>query len=102
VSDVTAPALGAWWDADAALTNVLHRLRLTDADIDADRIAALIPVAGRLIDEHLDRQLAADADPTLQHALEQVVLDLYLFAPDPLANALGIIPGGLKERWGVA
>lgn len=101
MSDVTAPALGAWWDADAALTHVLHRLRLTDADIDADRLADLIPVAGRLVDEHLDRQIAAAADATLQAALEQVVLDLYLFAPDPLVNALGMVEP-FKERWGIA
>jgi hypothetical protein len=101
MSDVTAPALGAWWDADAAVTNVLHRLRLTDADIDADRIGELVPVAGRLIDEHLDRQLAADADATLQTALEQVVIDLYLYSPDPLANALGMVEP-FRERWGVA
>jgi hypothetical protein len=101
MSDVTAPALGTWWDADEALTNVLHQLRLTDADIDVDRLADLVPVAGRLINERLDRTVAATADPTLQSALEQVVIDLYRYEPDPLANAAPRLDV-FASRWGVA
>lgn len=101
MSDVSAPALGAWEDVDAAVTHVLHRLRLTDADIDADRVADLVPVMARAIDERLDRQIAATADATLQLALEQAVLDAYLMSPDPLANAMGLA-GPFVERWGVA
>ena len=101
MSDVAAPALGTWWDGDAAATHVLHRLRLTDADIDADRIVQLVPVAGRLVNGYLDRLLVPVSEATLQQAVEQVTIDLYLYAPDPLVNAYALL-GIAKERFGVA
>jgi hypothetical protein len=101
MSDVAAPSQAEWWDADLALTNVLHRLRLTDADIDSDRIVELIPVAGRLVNDELDAVLDVAIDPTLQQAVETVTIDLYLYSPDPLVNARVLI-GSSRERFGVA
>ena len=90
----TPPATGTWWDPTATLDAVLHTLRLTDTDVDAARIAELIPVAGRLIDNHLDRLeaiLGPPPDPVVQAELERVTIVLYRAKDSPPTSAEGLM-----------
>ena len=78
---VTAPDDTVWLDAAAVTDAVLDVLRLAGDDVDADRIADLVPAAGARINDYLDRP---DTDPVpapppapLVDAINQVVLELY-------------------------
>ena len=86
------PDQSVWWDATATRDAVLHLLRLTDTDVDVAQIEALIPAAGQMINNELDRvdPLVAPPPPPLQVELERVVIRLYR-AKDvqPLAADVG-------------
>lgn len=73
------PDQTVWWDAAATATAVLEALRLADGDVDADRIDTLIPVAGAIVNDYLDRAEALPTPPPapVQWALEQTVTALY-------------------------
>lgn len=121
---VTAPDQTVWWDAPAVAASALAVLRLDETDVDADRVAGLVPAAGAQVNNYLDRT-AADPVPTpppddLADALVQVVVELYrrkdappssvdaLLASswrapslDPLAGVRACLLR-YKRRWGIA
>ena len=123
MTDIAPPATDEWWDPVSTKAAVLHQLRLREGDVDEDRVEALIPVAGHLINVYLDRP--ADSSwpvaATLQPALEQVTIELYRRKDAPLsgsndwASTAGMLPfgqvdpiaqvaaelAGQKRRWGV-
>jgi hypothetical protein len=59
MTDLPVDTVPAWVDPDQVLTDVLDVLRKTPADVDADRIEALIPTSANLVASYIDR----DADP---------------------------------------
>lgn len=120
---VVPPDQTVWWDDAATTTAVLAQLRLTDTDVDADRIGELVSAAGAAINTFLDRPDVTPPAPLplLQAALEQVTIELYrrkdagagnptdysigavvsrLGAVDPLGEVRAqLLP--YKRRWGV-
>lgn len=98
------PAQGVWWDPAATLAAVLAQLRLTGTDIDENRLEALIPAAGRHINDYLDREadISPPALPTLQAALERVTIALYYgIVGDPIDVVKAQLLAA-KERFGIA
>lgn len=79
----TPPLQDVWWDLAATKAAVLAKLRLLGTDIDAPRIEALVPVAGRLINRRLDRTVASTAEEIAVNkvALEDLVIALYTPRP---------------------
>jgi hypothetical protein len=119
-----APDDAAWWDSSTTRDAALHRLRLQSGDIDDTRVSALIPAAGYLINDFLDRCDAAPGpppNPVLQEALIIVTVNLYGKDPangtstsdfaamsvgtlgdvDPLGTVRSMLMP-FKERFGVA
>ena len=114
MSDVAAPATGVWYDLDVTTSEVLAILRLTEQDVDVERIQTLVPAAALLIDEYLDRPDVVDGPPPsakLQQALDQATVELYrrkdvstsgfVAVTSILAPLKGDLIGD-KQRWGVA
>ena len=108
-----------WWDPAATLDAVLWQLRLGGADIDATRIAACIPAAGRAITGYIDPLFdlpGPPADVALQNVLEAVTIAIY--HRDQVGATVGAIPpqsgpfdpltdvtaelDTYREQWGVA
>ena len=108
MSDIAPPSSGVWYDLDETTTAVLAILRLTEQDVDVDRIRECIPAAAWRIEAMLDDVDEVAANPALQQSLNQVTIELYRRkdAPfdvvrrilDPVRSEL--VP--LKRRWGVA
>jgi hypothetical protein len=75
------PSAGApWYDPAVTQANVLATLRLSPASADAALIAAKIPAAAKVIEQHLDRLTPLTGpppDPALQEILEGVTIRLY-------------------------
>ena len=107
-----------WWDPSATLTAVLWQLRLGGGDIDAERIAACIPAAGRAIAAYIDPVETIPGPPAagpLQVALEAVTIAIYhrdevaatVGAPapterfDPVADVAAELDT-YREQWGLA
>ena len=115
MTDVAPPATDEWWDTVLTKAAVLHQLRLREGDVDEDRVEALIPVAGQLINVYLDRPAVSPGWPVpvqLQPAIEKETIRLYdsrlstqdvvnYGAVDPLSETAATL-AGLKRRWGVA
>ena len=97
-----------WWDASATKAAVLAKLRLLSADLDAPRVEALVAVAGRQINERLDRTtpLPTELRAANQAALETLVIALYsppVRNPDgSWANPLDSIRLFGRQRRGIA
>lgn len=68
-----------WWDVAATKVAVLGKLRLAGTDVDAPRVESLVSVAGRQINERLDRTtpLPTELRTANQTALETLVIALY-------------------------
>jgi hypothetical protein len=111
---VSPPDTAVWYDPADILAEALARLRLTDADVDADRIATLIPVAARSMDFEMDRPIAPPGPPPapeLREALVLRVIDLHQIkaptantgfgAPPPFDASRDLIAPH-KQRWGWA
>ena len=101
VTDVAPPATGVWYDPAATLAAVLAILRLEQADVDETRLAALIPAAAFLIDDHLDRTVAILGPPPapgVQAALEQVTVVMYR-TKDVGATGSSWLPADVAERF---
>ena len=99
MSDVTVPPsdTSVWWDVDGTTGDVLAILRLSDVDVDAARIRALVPVAGQLINQFLAATVAPAGtmpDPVV-HALTYATVELYRQKDSPPAGAddFGLSPG---------
>ena len=67
MTDVAPPATDEWWDTVLTKAAVLHQLRLREGDVDEDRVEALIPVAGQLINVYLDRPAVSPGWPVPAH-----------------------------------
>ena len=93
---------------------MLAVLRLTDADVDAERIETLIPVAARSIDADLDRPeavLGPPPAPEIHEALIQRTVELYQSKTPNPAGGFGLPPQfgdssrrlilAHKQRWGI-
>ena len=98
-STVTPPGSAVWYDLDQSTADVLAILRLTDADVDAERIGAIVPAAAQLIDTFVDRPeaiLGPPPAPPIAQALNQLTIELYrrkdvpfeTVHPDPRPGAL--------------
>lgn len=97
---VAPPAQGDWYDLTEITADVLARLRLSEGDVDASRIEALVPVAAMHINDELDRvneltpegtidteDVDQDEDitelnpnnvtPTILEALKRLTIELY-------------------------
>jgi hypothetical protein len=117
----TPPATGVWWDPDETFAAVMQILRLPETgDVDEDRVKALIPAAGALIDYFVDRETIITGPPpppTVQTALELITVDLYrrpqtapIIAGDVAALYATLDPAApywamllpFKARWGLA
>lgn len=102
------PDVAEWYDLDATTAEVLAVLRLTDADVDADRIAHLVPSVAVQIDQYLDRCDAIAGPPPpepIQYALVRGVDELYRAKDVPTAGLsaeLRAILRPWKQRHGVA
>lgn len=86
---VAGPDLSVWWDVDAVAGAALEILRLTASDVDADRIADLVPVAGQRINYLADRRgplAAADVPVDLERDLIDLVVALYRDKDTPPAS----------------
>jgi hypothetical protein len=110
-STVTPPGSAVWYDLPAVTADVLAILRLTDADVDAERIETLVPAAAILIDQFLDRPEAVPGpppSPPITQALNQLTIEMYRRKDvpfDTVTHILGPIRSEIlhaKQRWGVA
>jgi len=110
-STVAAPGSAVWYDLAAATADVLAILRLTDADVDAERIEELVPAAAVLIDMFLDRPdavLGPPPSPPLAQALNQLTIELYRRKDVPFETVTHILDPvrseilHAKQRWGIA
>jgi hypothetical protein len=106
---VAPPNSAVWYSLADTTAAVLATLRLTDGDVDADRIEAQVPAAATLIDQYLDRVEAIPGPPPaphIQQALEQLVVELYR-RKEPNAAAARVLDPVRSEltphkrRWGV-
>jgi hypothetical protein len=95
---VAPPDQTEWWDADATTTAALEQLRLEAVDVDAVRVAELVPTAGAAINDYLDVDPYADViwpgvDPPapLADAVVQVVVELYRRKDAPASTADGMM-----------
>jgi hypothetical protein len=91
---VAPPDQAVWWDVADITAAALEVLRLTAGDLDADRIAELVPAAGQRINNHLDRTgddpVTVD-DPVLRQALvDMTVADYRAAAPTSPDLAFGV------------
>jgi hypothetical protein len=112
---VAGPDLSEWWDVADIAAAARQVLRLTDGDVDAERIVELVPAAGQRINAYLDRLDPATADPGNRQALIDMTVAMYRAAaptsPDlafgvgyPPADPLTAVRGELaanKQRWGI-
>jgi hypothetical protein len=112
-----------WWDVDTTKAAVLDILRLGDGDIDEQRIVWLVPVAGQMINQWMDRPAGVQAPDwalyPLQTAIETVTVSLYRDKDAPPTTIDGLLAGsmrpagldplievrakmrGAKQRWGI-
>lgn len=116
-----APPAENVWEVPAITEDALHRLRLTDQDVDAEQVAAACDEATEVIDQFLDR--VETYDTTLVSALHQCAVDLAIdlyrrkdapftvaasYSPeeyvtvdrDPLVKVRALLRP-YKQRWGV-
>ena len=105
------PATAVWYDLDTVTAEVLAILRLTDVDVDAERIATLVPVAAAYIDMEVDRPeaiLGPPPPPLVAEGLRTATIVLYRHKDaqfDTLHDALApvrMLVGPYKQRTGVA
>jgi hypothetical protein len=106
---VVPPDIAVWYDLEATTDAVLARLRLTEADVDTEQIKQIIPAAGVLIDEFLDRVDAIVGPPPpapIQYVLITQVDRMYrakdIPIPPALAPDLQAILRPWKQRHGLA
>lgn len=74
------PDVAVWYDIDATTDEVFGILRLTESDVDADRIRRLVPSVAVQIDQYLDRVNAIIGPPPpdpIQYALVRGCDELY-------------------------
>lgn len=115
---VTPPDVTEWWDVADIAAAVRDILRLTDSDVDAARIAELVPAAGRRLNTFWDRTTPVDpADPMARRDLIDLTVAYYRDKDTPptspdLAFGVGYRPTdplsqirasalANKRRWGV-
>ena len=97
MTDVAPPDTTVWWDPVAVQADALAVLRLADTDVDADRIADLVAVAGAAINDYLDRPADAPVPPVpaapavLVDAIVQVVVELYRRKDSPPSSVEGML-----------
>jgi hypothetical protein len=99
----TPPDQSEWWDQAVHVANVLTLLRITDGDVDADRVDQCVAAAGRHINNRLDRvdPIEPPGPPNLQVMLERVAVDLYHgIVPDP-AGLVAAQGQADRQRFGV-
>ncbi len=101
---ITPPDQTVWWDTTATLASVLSTLRLQGGDIDEQRLEALIPAAGGMINDYRDavEPLDVPAPATLQAVLERLVIDLYRGIVEDPVGWLAAQLLASKERFGVS
>lgn len=97
MTDIAPPDTTVWWDVDEITAAALAVLRLTETDVDAARIRALVPDGGQRLNQFLD-QSAAPSSPvpeTWTNELVAVVVRLYRQEGSPPASAddFGLSPG---------
>lgn len=89
------PDQTVWWDPAAVTAAALAVLRLTAGDVDADRVAALVPAAGARINDVLDRDadnpVPTPAPAPLVDAIVHVVVELYRAKDAPPSSVDGLI-----------
>ena len=105
------PATAVWYDLEAVTGEVLAILRLTDVDVDAERIDTLVPVAAAYIDNYVDRPEAIFGPPPpalVAEGLRVGTIVLYRHKDaqfDTLHDALApvrVLVDPYKQRMGVA
>lgn len=105
------PATAVWYDVDVVTAEVLAILRLTEQDVDVERIVTLVPVAAMYIDNFVDRPEAIVGPPppplvAEAHRTATIILYRHKDAPfDTLEDALApvrVLVGPYKQRTGVA
>lgn len=100
---VTAPDVSVWWDPAAVTAAALDVLRLTDVDVDADRVGGHVATAGQAVNQGLDRD-PVDAFTTqtapvqLVDALVQVVVELYRRKDSPPTSVDGMLAGAWRPQ----
>lgn len=95
---MTAPAppdQTVWWDPAATAAAALAVLRLDVGDVDAARVAQLVPVAGARINDVLDRTaddpVTAPPPAPLAEAIVAVTVELYRGKDSPPSSVDGLI-----------
>ncbi len=105
---VTPPSSGPWYDLDETTTAVLAILRLTEQDVDVERLRDAVPAAAWHIEQHLDSPDELAPNPALQQSLNQVTVELYRRKDAPFDVVRRILDPVRSElapsvrRWGVA
>lgn len=104
-----APDVAVWYDVESTTGDVLAILRLTEADVDAERIKRLVPATAVQIDQYLDRCDAVVGPPPpqpIQYVLVRGAVELYgskdLPTSPGLSPELKAILRPWKQRHGVA
>jgi len=94
MTDITvAPPAPLPWDVDAVAQSALELLRLTSADIDADRMLAMADTATTLIDAELDYAVSPTEIPgAVFDAAVNLTVELYRRKDAPF---------GVLDSWSV-
>ena len=108
---VAPPATATWYDLDVTTTEALGDLRLTEQDVDVERIRTIIPAEAARIDREADRLEAIEGPPPpplIQRALVRRVVDAYQVKV-PTSGGFGLPIDSTrsavlseKERFGVS
>lgn len=101
----TPPDETEWWDLETTTANVLAQLRFESTDVDVGRITMLVPAAGALVNQFLDRHtvLPTPVPTPVQTSLEQVTIELYRRKDAALVSSTsGYTSDSIAERYGAA
>lgn len=96
MTGIAPPDTTVWWDVDEITAAALDVLRLTETDVDADRIRTLVPDGGQRINQFLDQTAPPVVVPeTWTNELVAVVVRLYRAEGSAPVNAddFGLSPG---------
>jgi hypothetical protein len=100
VTSVAPPDQTVWWDETAIADAVYDVLRLSNTDVDAERIADLVQAAGGRVNDWLDRvdPLPAPTPGPVFDALIQVVVAMYERKDSQPSSVDGLIAAAWRPQ----
>lgn len=112
MTDVAPPATGVWYDLQDIVEELLGILRLTEQDVDVERIQGIVPHAAWRLDQHRDGVEVREGPPPSaadRHALVTLSAEMYRGVAPSVTGEPGDAFDSVradalpqKRRWGTA